>query len=648
MNTFMRMIFSLLCLIIFLPQFMVGQLLVLQTEYTQKNKVLIHDHLIFDKNSSFVEIELQKNQNTKISGFWDYQSNGGAINYIEMNPTDANKIHTLMMVSTDSGNSSTISMSRRVVYNYSDNGGVTWGNPVSVPGFRAGYPSLIFAKTGNNNHVPVIANHSSSGSGIPSQSVLFIDRREGSKIFSAFYPPLQNPGFDDALWPIITQSTNGNIILAGSFPTSSPYQGISVITLKNDSTWSNWERLETSSSHAGRIAMASGNNGRVAIVWRSNTNPDSLILRESTNNGLSWNPKIVVARENGNDGPCWTGFDAMYFENSLMVVYTSSSYDNQGYKLANRVRLWNSGTGLSRTVIDSITFPQMMKTAFINKSQTNHNFAFNFPSLGKNQTSTRVYVAVDAFLQDVTDPDGFNYSDILLTYSDDGGINWKKPINITNTNTHDERYVSISTINPVVNYGQTDSNYVYLVFQEDKIPGANFVTLNNEPESRPVSRAFQKFMKINIDKVSQVNVQIPIISNWNMISLPVNISDSLLSIFPTALSRPFSFSPISGYDTNSVMFSGKGYWIKFGENQISDLSGPQLASKVINVLPGWNLIGSITYPVTLNNIIQNPPAIIQSPFFEYANGYVLTDTLQPGKAYWVKINSEGTLNLVSP
>jgi hypothetical protein len=582
--------------------------------------------------------------NTNISGFWDLQSNGGAINYIEINPTNPDNVHIAMMASTDSIDPIGVSMSRRVFYNFSYDGGNTWGNPVTVPNIRSGYPSLALVLNEYTDNIAAVASHGSPLTGSPTQSSLYLDNYEGGKSFVSYSTPLHLPGSDDIAWSQITQTTNRNIILAGSFPPTSALSGLSVITFDTNKVWGSWQRFETSSKHAGRIAIASGDNGTAAIIWRASTDPDSLNYRETTDNGASWGPKRVIASENGTEGPCWTGFDAKYLGTTLYVTYTTSAYDVSGYKLANQVMIWKSDTQTSGVVIDSFYFPKLMKSTGSGRIQTNHNFAFNFPTIGKNSTGTRLYIAVDAFLQDVTDFEGFNYSDILITYSDDYGITWQIPRNISQTNDIDERYVSLSTVNPILN----DSNWVYLVFQEDKIPGANYVTTSSQPEARPISRSKLKFLKFNVDYNERTNIDIDVDNLWNMVSIPIDSSGEKTNYFPTATSSAFTIVPGSGYAIKTVLEPGTGYWLKFNSNQQVNFTGTTLSNKIISVTTGWNMIGAIGNPLPTSQIISNPDKIITSKFYSYKSGYSIADTLYAGKGYWIKVNQPGSLILINP
>jgi hypothetical protein len=57
------------------------------------------------------------------------------------------------------------------------------------------------------------------------------------------------------------------------------------------------------------------------------------------------------------------------------------------------------------------------------------------------------------------------------------------------------------------------------------------------------------------------------------------------------------------------------------------------------------MIGAVSSMVYVDSIKQQPPGIIGSSFFTYDGNYYESPTIDPGKAYWVKINSAGTLFL---
>ena len=66
-------------------------------------------------------------------------------------------------------------------------------------------------------------------------------------------------------------------------------------------------------------------------------------------------------------------------------------------------------------------------------------------------------------------------------------------------------------------------------------------------------------------------------------------------------------------------------------------------AETVDVAPSWNMIGSISRPVLTAAIVQDPLSIVRSLYFGYDGGYFSADTLQPGRAYWVKVNRVGKL-----
>ncbi|MBI4546646.1 MAG: T9SS type A sorting domain-containing protein [Ignavibacteriae bacterium] len=137
-------------------------------------------------------------------------------------------------------------------------------------------------------------------------------------------------------------------------------------------------------------------------------------------------------------------------------------------------------------------------------------------------------------------------------------------------------------------------------------------------------------------------------SGWNMTSLPVAVENgSKDDLFPTAISSAYKYTSI-GYQIEDTLMNGEGYWLKFSNAQIIPIIGTPVLSDTIDVaVDGWNIIGSITNPVATASITSDPPGIITTQFFGYAAGYIPSDTIEPGKAYWVKVSQTGQLVLSS-
>ena len=147
---------------------------------------------------------------TGLTGFYDFQSYGGAINYLEMNPTDTNRIHAIYMTAPDS--TSPLSY-RRTKCNFSSNGGTSWGIPVSVPSFRSGYPSLTLNPY--FGYTATIASHALDTNFVGLVSQLFCEKSEGNLAFNdtGYTPSYLGDGSNEPYYPQVAATTNGNTVM---------------------------------------------------------------------------------------------------------------------------------------------------------------------------------------------------------------------------------------------------------------------------------------------------------------------------------------------------------------------------------------------------------------------------------------------------
>jgi len=157
-----------------------------------------------------------------------------------------------------------------------------------------------------------------------------------------------------------------------------------------------------------------------------------------------------------------------------------------------------------------------------------------------------------------------------------------------------------------------------------------------------------QFSDWTIGDQTEVTNSYGVAAGWNMISLPMTVSDGRKTVqFPTATSSAFGFDNSVGYVQRDTLRNLEGYWLKFDSAQNIPITGIPISQDTIDVRAGWSLIGSITNPVDVVNVVQIPPGILQSPFFEYSGSYNVADVLAPAKAYWVRSSAVGHLVLSS-
>ncbi|MBI5216180.1 MAG: T9SS type A sorting domain-containing protein [Ignavibacteriae bacterium] len=142
--------------------------------------------------------------------------------------------------------------------------------------------------------------------------------------------------------------------------------------------------------------------------------------------------------------------------------------------------------------------------------------------------------------------------------------------------------------------------------------------------------------------ISESNVK----KGWNMISVSLKVDKTLKdSLFKTSNSLAYSFDSGFGYVAKESLKVGVGYWLKFPYATNISMLGDVRISDTMKLHSGWNMIGTLSIPISTDSIEKLPGSIVLTPFYSYDEGYFPTEVLQPMKAYWVKSSISGKLVL---
>lgn len=145
---------------------------------------------------------------------------------------------------------------------------------------------------------------------------------------------------------------------------------------------------------------------------------------------------------------------------------------------------------------------------------------------------------------------------------------------------------------------------------------------------------------------AMVTVPFGVAAGWNLLSVPVEAMDlRKTSLYPTAVSNAFSFT--TQYVARDTLETGVGYWLKFGRDETVGMVGYPRDLDSVQVVAGWNLVGALSTPVAVTAVGSIPPGMVLSNFFGFEGSYVATDSLVPGRGYWVKTGGAGLLILAS-
>ena len=406
---------------------------------------------------------------TTLGGFYDFQSSGGACQYIRVNPANGH-IHVVYLSSFDS---TSISTSRRTFYAFSTNGGTTWNNflDLSVPPRRSGFPSLDLMPS-TEGFCTVIADHSFDGIGTCGQ--MFVDCPEGGGAFAEILLPsnvcLQSPQ--------IACTADSAVVFVGT----GTVDGIEGIYVRRLDTTGTWTRLTL--QVAGNYVVAANPTDRVSVLL--NLPGNGVLLFESTNNGRTWpaTPLTVYPPQRivGSDTfQAYVGCDLAYLNDSPLVSLHEFMSNAQAPTDSSRILFWRQSTGLV-VAADKGNTPRVVPR--LNRPQILHK-TIGYPVIGVVQN--RIVIIYQAFMPE-TSMAGFNYSDLFLVRSNDNGFSWYSPENITQTPALDERYPGISKTN-----WPSAPIFVHVVWQEDPEPGSTA-----GGDNAPLSRASQKYSRIQV------------------------------------------------------------------------------------------------------------------------------------------------------
>lgn len=433
---------------------------------------------------------------TGLTGFYDYQCNGGAVKYISVNPSDANKIHATYMLSTDSAS---VSPSRRAGYAYSSNGGATWTTISSVSGIREGFPSLTILNQGSGSYLGVVAAHNQpAGQRLLSRA--YIDGDEGLASFSAVAP--SDPGITlggNLIWPYITANPSGSKMwMMSSFsqgPGTVHYTVYDALT----SAFGNWSGLllteegDTLDAGGRYNVVVSPSGNKVTMYHLGGPNENYISFAESTDGGVNFpafrrltkltpsGPGIGVITTATDSIAPWIGCDAVYRGEDLCFVFSTGRYVGVGYQFRGQgIWFWSQATGFVN-VVDTTKIQAIFGTSWTGSvrpgggvTQTNH-FPIDYPSIGV--TPNGHLHCVFTVARSDTSARGFNYYTVAYTKSTDGGSTWTNPVLLETNASMDFRYPGIAEFNP-------NNNFVDVVYQQDPQPGSSAFS-----DNAPISRA---------------------------------------------------------------------------------------------------------------------------------------------------------------
>ncbi len=200
--------------------------------------------------------------------------------------------------------------------------------------------------------------------------------------------------------------------------------------------------------------------------------------------------------------------------------------------------------------------------------------------------------------------------------------------------------------NPITNssvglmkISRPDTGFAYNISRPDTGKHLTILNINGYPqETRPDTAQSIEFCPV---------ISIRSCPKWSMLSLPVDPCDGSYAktdLFPKAVGPAWAYH--DGWVLRDDLSIGEGYFIKYNGIQTEHIAGSEIYDASILLVRGWNLIGSISWPVLTSTITKNTPNAILGSYFGWnCGGYYQTDYIDPGQAHWIKSDTITAIRL---
>ncbi|HJL79427.1 MAG TPA: hypothetical protein QF355_09020, partial [Candidatus Marinimicrobia bacterium] len=147
------------------------------------------------------------------------------------------------------------------------------------------------------------------------------------------------------------------------------------------------------------------------------------------------------------------------------------------------------------------------------------------------------------------------------------------------------------------------------------------------------------------DQLYSEEISIDHQAGWNLVGLPLEVSDSLYNILFPESTEGTLYSFDGGYTPATSLIQGEGYWLRFNDAGSTTITGAPMNEITISLNEGWNLISGLSGEISIYSVLDPDSIIVPGTLYGFNGGYVETDMLVPGKGYWVRANNSGTITI---
>ncbi|MBN1634736.1 MAG: T9SS type A sorting domain-containing protein [Ignavibacteria bacterium] len=438
------------------------------------------------------------------SNFCDYMTNGSSLNQLWVLGD------TIIVAYFASDSNDALGATTRIAYYlYSVNNGANWSDPIQLQALpdRSAYPDLyIYLASGDRN--VVISGRKYTGSS--SRGGAWAETLLGLGSFLSSNVP--EPGRD-----FFGAFLNGNIY-AGMYSSPDAGSNDSLFFVKYDvssNSYSNKTQIAVAPTNIYQnvryrfTADQTGNN-LFGMWWDNTTAAYSVRYVTSTNGGTSFSSPQALQTAftlngviNGDTCSPWFGYDALYKPGTTQwfatwsTLFPTATGQTGGYAQGDKILIASPGLNggvpvevAGKINMEILSNPTLFNGYFgvsVGVTPVSH------PTIAFSSDGLRLVCVFSAF-QPYDTLDTYNFNDIYVTYSDNGGLNWAIPVNMTNTPDWDELYPTLSETGNTLNSFKVK-------FIATRGPGCSFFSNN-----APVYRVYQVLRTFNPENVGIQNI----------------------------------------------------------------------------------------------------------------------------------------------
>jgi Secretion system C-terminal sorting domain len=446
-----------------------------------------------------------------LDNYMDYQTNGNSLQAILVNH-DTIIVAVAYCDSLDGPNANGGS-TMRSRYNFSYNSGTSWEVSTGIDfslDRKTRYPDLFNFVAGSLSSVgmagrifltPVSSSSRGGGTakdlalGVGNPDVYLIDGTGVTGNSDAF----SHSRIDGKIGLVYSPNSTDSIVYITWDPNTGNFTGKKYLYSDSRLTGTN---ATVSSYTIG--ASRSANHMTIAYIFinepiSAGDNYRSVRYQTSTDNGVTWtNPPLKFGLSTTHPNVIGGDSCQVYWHEDIAykpgtstpyIVFSTYPYvwdpatpttnhiaveENKGWKICIQSTAINGGTDPvviadwhNITILGDTSLYNQIVNFQVNSALLSH------PSVGFSQDGSTIWVAYSViqiehcvgYLQE------FNYFDVYVQKSTDGGLTWSTPQNVSNTTNEDEMYPDVAEVN-------NKNNYPYLIYQWNAIPGCHAFTNN--------------------------------------------------------------------------------------------------------------------------------------------------------------------------